>query len=131
MGIHFVRNVHFHERLQRIRPDQWATGCRKTLWWLGWFTQMGCIYLALVCGDRLGHAGQASWTTFAAALIAGIASWCLCFIVRIIGLWFPIPADIRRNNPPDKASQILGAIATVITLPISCLLLLISFITVS
>ena len=128
MGIRFVHNVHFRDKLKRIRPDQWVTGSRKALWWLGYLIQIGCIYLATVYGNWLGKAGQTVWVTFTIVLITGIASWCLCAITLIIRVFFPVPDDIQQNKPRDKTCQILAIITTVATLLISLPLLLLSLI---
>lgn len=130
MDIHLIHNVHFRDKLKRIRPDQWITSIRKVLWWLGLCAQVGCIYLALAHGDWLGRAEQTTWVAFTAVLTAGIASWFLCAIARIIGVWFPMSIDTRQSNMTDKSSQILATVATVLTLPASFLLLLMSLIIV-
>lgn len=129
MGIRLIHNVHFRDKLKRIRTDQWITGIRKALWWLGLCTQAGCIYLALAHGDWLGRAKQTTWVAFTAVLIAGIASWFLCAIVRIIGVRFPTSIDTRQSNITDKSRQILATVVTVVTLPLSLPLLLLALIT--
>lgn len=129
MGMRLIHNIHFRDKLKRIRADQWITGIRKALWWLGLCTQAGCIYLALAHGDWLGRAKQTTWAAFTAVLIAGIASWFLCAIVRIIGVRFPASIDTRQSNITDKSHQILATVVTVITLPLSLPLLLLALIT--
>ena len=107
MGMRLIHNIHFRDKLKRIRTDQWITGIRKALWWLGLCTQAGCIYLALAHGDWLGRAKQTTWAAFTAVLIAGIASWFLCAIVRIIGVRFPTSIDTRQSNITDKSRAIM------------------------
>lgn len=64
MGMRLIHNIHFRDKLKRIRTDQWITGIRKALWWLGLCTQAGCIYLALATaigsGEQSKQLGQLS-----------------------------------------------------------------------
>lgn len=126
MGIHLVHNVHFRERLQQIRPDQWFTGIRRILWWSGLLLQIGCVIVAYHNDATPTTPSTTPWQAIGITILVGWALWLLCPILQLIETAVTPPP---HTDDRDHATIIICVITTALIALISSYLFFIVTIT--